>query len=100
MPFFGFGNSVTKSNYSVKAVIKSRDDSFSYEATFVTLPEITSMLPSRQKDHTLIPIPNNLTLADPELYKMSEIEILLGNKLSYLLLRVGQIRFCNNDIAL
>lgn len=100
MLFCGIGNSKTNSNYTGRTIITSSDSSFSYETTFVALPEISGELPSRQVNRPAIPITHNITLADPDFHKSSEIDVLFGNKLPYLLLRIGQIRLCNDNVAL
>ena len=48
-------------------------------------------MPSIEIDRSNLEIPKYITLADPEFYKPSEIDLLIGVKLFYKLLCVGQI---------
>ena len=100
LSFSGLGQLATKSQYYVKATIRSEKTGFITEETFVTLPTITGTLPSHQINRNALHIPKNICLADSEFHKPSEIDMLLGSNLFYKLLCVGQIRLKNSDVML
>ena len=57
-------------------------------------------MPSIAIDRASLEIPKNITLADPEFHKPSEIDLLIGVKLFYKLLCVGQISLKNHPHAI
>ena len=100
-PFSGLGQLETHSKYIVKASIQSRSSQYkSNELTFFALPKITGLLPIIQINKRDIQIPQNVILADPEFHRPQEVHALLGNKLFYRLLNIGQIELCNGEIIL
>lgn len=86
----------TELKYSVLATIKSRFNNFSKNLEFLVLNQITNQMPSIEIDRSTLEIPKNITLADPEFHKPSDIDILIGVKLFYKLLCVGHIALKNH----
>ena len=100
LPFSGLGQLMTKAQYMIKTKIRSRNNNYESNLTFIVLPTITGQLPMRQIDKALIKVPRNICLADPQFDKPGEIDALIGNTLFYKLLSIGQIKLCNNAIIL
>ena len=65
--------------------------SFATEVDLVTLPQITSLLPSLGINRGSIQIPENVVLADPDFHRSLQIEVLLGNKVFYYMLQLVQL---------
>ncbi|XP_066152747.1 uncharacterized protein [Euwallacea fornicatus] len=63
----------------------------------LVLPRITGFISGAPVDVSQLNIPSNITLADPEFSKPGPIDLLIGSKLFYGLLCVGQISLgsCN-----
>ncbi|KZC15196.1 hypothetical protein WN55_10937 [Dufourea novaeangliae] len=100
LTFAGLNQLNTRAEYSVSAIIKSRSGVFKSEVTFIVLPSITGVLPSRQVDRSKLAIPTNVSLADPEFHKPADVDALLGTSLFYRLLSVGQIKLCQDSVIL
>ncbi|XP_076765155.1 uncharacterized protein LOC143432262 [Xylocopa sonorina] len=97
----GVENITTDINHSVSATVKSRFSKYSKRLDFLVLNRITRAMPSIPVDRTKFEIPRNIILADPEFYKSSEVDLLIGVKLFYKLLCVGQITLKNlSDVVL
>ncbi|XP_033218402.1 uncharacterized protein LOC117173864 [Belonocnema kinseyi] len=100
IPVKGLGSMSTGTTGSAIACIKSRFNRFQKELDVLLVPEIPSKLPSIHIDRTSINIPSNLKLADPEFYIPSEVDALLGVKLYYQLLCVGQRKIKGHSAVL
>ncbi|XP_076248154.1 uncharacterized protein LOC143187904 [Calliopsis andreniformis] len=100
LTFSGLGQQATKAQYLVKTVVKARHSSFTSQVSFITLPFLTGLLPSRQVDRSNMQVPRNIKLADPEFHKPGKIDALLGNTLFFKLLSIGQIRLSNSAVIL
>ncbi|XP_078051341.1 uncharacterized protein LOC144477492, partial [Augochlora pura] len=96
----GIGRQGTQINYTVKAQLGSTNTSFKCNAEFLTLPEITGPLPSRTFNPEIVQLPKNITLADPEFYKASKIDLLLGEYLYYKLVGKNRIRLGDDRVIL
>ena len=75
--------------------------SYEYSKTidFLALNQISKSMPSISINRSSFEIQKNISLADPEVYKPSEIDALLGVKLFFKLLCVGQISLKNHPNA-
>ncbi|CAK9806969.1 hypothetical protein ANTQUA_LOCUS5085 [Anthophora quadrimaculata] len=96
----GIGRQENRIKYAVEAQINSANSKFKCKATFLTLPEITSPLPSRTFDKGILRIPENLVLADPLFNKSSNIDLLLGEYLYYKIVGTNRIRSNNDKVVL
>ncbi|CAK9810555.1 hypothetical protein ANTQUA_LOCUS6474 [Anthophora quadrimaculata] len=96
----GIGRQENRIKYAVEAQINSANSKFKCKATFLTLPEITSPLPSRTFDKGILRIPENLVLADPLFNKSSNIDLLLGEYLYYKIVGTNRIRLNNDKVVL
>ncbi|XP_076230305.1 uncharacterized protein LOC143176843, partial [Nomia melanderi] len=96
----GLGEQATRAQYIVRTTVKARGNPFSTQVSFVTLPSITGLLPSRQVNRSNLQLPQNIQLADPDFHKPGKIDALLGNVLFFKLLSSGQIKLNNDRIIL
>ena len=81
--------------HSVSAIMKSRFSKYQKNLDFFVLSRITAKMPSLSLNLIDFKIPKNITLADPNFHKPSDIDILIGVRLFYKLLCVGQIELKN-----
>lgn len=95
----GVDNISTRLKHSVSATLKSRHSRYEKRLEFLVLNRVTKTMPSISINRTTLEIPQNINLADPEFYKPSDINILIGVKLFYKLLSVGQISLKNHPDA-
>ena len=97
----GIKDTSTDINYMVSAILKSRCSNFCKNLSFFVLSQITQPMPSRPISLANLEIPKNISLADPKFHVPSRIDLLLGTKLFYKLLCVGQIVVKNHpDLVL
>lgn len=87
----GVGNSVTNSTQSCEINLRSKTSQYNTRLKCLVLSQITATLPSLGSK-SLINIPDNIQLADPNFYSPSEIEILIGADKFWELLNDGLIR--------
>ena len=87
--FSGLGQLMTIAQYMIKTKIRSRNNKYESNLTFIVLPTIIGQLPMRQIDKAFIKVPRNICLADPQFDKPGEIDTLIGNTLFYKLLSIG-----------
>lgn len=95
----GIDNTSTVVKYSAQVTLKSRFSQFQKTSDFLIVPQISQTMPSITIDYRSLEIPKNIKLADPEFFKPSKIDALIGVKLFYKLLSVGQIALKNNPEA-
>ena len=86
----------TSSNYSVSITFKSIQSNFRKSLQFLTVPEITDLVPSEFLDKNELNLPKNIKLADPEFHKPGAIEMLIGAGPSLSLLCIGQTNLSQN----
>ncbi|XP_050535103.1 uncharacterized protein LOC126902121 [Daktulosphaira vitifoliae] len=94
----GVDNSMSKSYYSLKTTIQSRDNNYSNELEFLSLPKITSLLPTEKININNVKIPAGIMLADPHYYVPKEIDVLLGAECFYTILMAGKHTQNDNEI--
>ena len=87
----GIADSKTNVIGKVSTTVKSRLTDFSQLLEFMVLSEITQYSPQGFTETTNFNIPKNIKLADPEFYKASNVDMLLGVSIFFKLLCVGQI---------
>ncbi|KAK9503547.1 hypothetical protein O3M35_010081 [Rhynocoris fuscipes] len=96
----GISSSLSTSYYSVQCSIKSRINSYSASLDCLILPTITIQLPTTPISISHINIPSNLPLADPEFYKPSDIDMLIGAELFFDLLSEGRLKCVDNTLII
>lgn len=82
----------SNANKVVKIKLQSRLNSFSSAVEYILTDRITERLLSVTIDREKIQIPQNLKLADPDLHRCSDIDMLIGIELFWQLICVGQIK--------
>ncbi|XP_057333711.1 uncharacterized protein LOC130672924 [Microplitis mediator] len=95
----GLDDLSTTIKHSTTAVIKSRHNKYQKTVEFLVIPRINTTMPSIPINPALLEIPKNIPLADPEFFRPSTVDALIGVKLFYKLLSVGQIALKNHPNA-
>ncbi|XP_011169928.2 uncharacterized protein LOC105202933 [Solenopsis invicta] len=81
---------------SVDLHVTSRFGTFSMDMSYIILPNIVENLPTIESRVADWDIPKNIKLADPQFYRSSKIDILLGTEKFWELLCIGQIKLGKN----
>ena len=68
--------------------------------SFLVFNEIFSRMPSVALDPNLFRIPDNISLADPEFHRPTDVDILIGAEFYYDLLGAGKIRLPGQSAVL
>ncbi|CAK9805171.1 hypothetical protein ANTPLA_LOCUS4356 [Anthophora plagiata] len=100
IPVVGINSTASYITNSLRAKIKSRINNFCTDLTFLILPQITEILPSRPISKSHLNIPSNIPLADPGFHIPSEIDALIGAEVFFKLLCVGQLSIANGTITI
>lgn len=95
----GVDDLCTNITHSARATIQSRFSKFSKNVEFLIIPQISRAMPSMAIDLAHLEIPKNIVLADPEFFKPSAVDALIGVDLFYKLLSIGQISLKNQPDA-
>lgn len=82
--------------HKVTATFKSTYNNSLKTLEFLIVPNITDSIPSEYIKKDSIKIPQNIRLADPEFYKPSAIDMLIGSGPTLSLLSIGQINLSEN----
>ena len=96
----GIENNCTNIRHSTSAIVRSKVNNYSKHLDFLVVPSITKTMPSIFINRNTFEIPKNIVLADPEFYKPSTIDLLIGATLFYKLLCVGQRQLKNHPNAI
>ncbi|XP_049872845.1 uncharacterized protein LOC126371560 [Pectinophora gossypiella] len=91
----GVGQAVTQSNSVCKINMRSRTSDYDTSMSCIVLPCITPRLPSHHIDIDMSCIPENISLADPNFYTPSDIDLLIGADKFWELLHENKIRLPN-----
>nr|CAH7729802.1 unnamed protein product [Callosobruchus chinensis] len=91
MSVSGLNNSTTSLKTYATICIRSRYNSFETKVNCLIVPKITGDMPALTFDRSLVQIPSNINLADPDFNESSKIDILIGADLFWQLIKVGQI---------
>ncbi|KAB0790520.1 hypothetical protein PPYR_15082, partial [Photinus pyralis] len=92
VPIVGIGGKcAAQVKKQVTGTIKSRTTAFTATLEFLVMPVIIERLPSACLPTDLIAEPPNITLADPRFNEAAPIDALLGARLFWKLICVGQI---------
>ncbi|XP_055603976.1 uncharacterized protein LOC129752213 [Uranotaenia lowii] len=96
LPVKGVGGATHVSKESVFARVLSCISSFTTaERKFFVLPRITLDLPQRSVDVSNWRLPSSISLADPDFYKSSPVDLVLGVSTFYDVLLPNQMRLSN-----
>lgn len=71
--------------------LKSKVNDYENSLSFLVILKIAEQLLSYQIDKAFIEIPRNIKLANPEFFKPSDVQALIGAKVFYKLLCIDQI---------
>ncbi|XP_018376530.1 PREDICTED: uncharacterized protein LOC108769819 [Trachymyrmex cornetzi] len=88
----GINGTTSTSTQVVRLKFQSRLNSYSAIIDCVVTEQITDRLPALTLDQDKVDIPRNLKLADPQFFRTSDIDILLGAEIFWELLCVGQVQ--------
>ncbi|GFR10164.1 DUF1758 domain-containing protein [Trichonephila clavata] len=92
IPVGGLNGATATVGQQVNTVLSSKNNEFVMDIEFLIVPKITDLTPSQQIDVTNIQLPKGITLADPQYFEPSKIDILLGAKTFFEILKQNQIR--------
>ncbi|GFT90023.1 DUF1758 domain-containing protein [Nephila pilipes] len=84
----------------VSAVIFNEEKTFNHKLEFYVVTKITNLMPSLQINLSNVAIPENIKLADPEVYEPGKIDLLFGSEIFFDLKRSGQIYVPNSNLVL
>lgn len=90
--FGSIGQTKLNSHKRINFEIRSVNSGFNINLEFFVLQSITSNLPSENMDADNWNIPKNITLAYPEFYTSSKIDMLIGAEIYTQLMSIGQIK--------
>ncbi|XP_063993111.1 uncharacterized protein LOC135170884 [Diachasmimorpha longicaudata] len=90
IPVGGINGLTTYTKHQVMTTIKSTTSKYEKTLTFLTIPNITDLVPAQPLPRETLVFPKNLKLADPTFYLPGPIEMLLGSGPTLALLCVGQ----------
>ncbi|XP_045449094.1 uncharacterized protein LOC123657615 [Melitaea cinxia] len=96
----GVGNSVTKSTQICDVEIVSTTNTYKTQLQCFVLPNITSAIPAMPLQYTQFNIPDYIQLADPQFYKTSNIDILIGADKFWDLIKTDKIKLPNGPFLL
>lgn len=92
IPMLGINNTTSFISLSTMATIKSRFSNFKPELLFLVINEFPGKhVPQFDLDTSSFAIPEGINLADPDFYKASKVDVILGVNIFYKLLLSGQI---------
>lgn len=92
----GVGQAMTKIEGQVNITIMSRLNDYSQDSNFLVIHNITDRLPLKSFNKNIIPLNQNLCLADPKFNISSDIDILLGIPVFYSILLPEQKQLGSN----
>ena len=82
----------TTTNYLVKATVSSRLNGFTRTLSFLTVENMTGLVPDERISRSSLKLPKNKPLADPEFDQPGEVDMLIGSGTTLSILCVGQIK--------
>ncbi|XP_050534989.1 uncharacterized protein LOC126902010 [Daktulosphaira vitifoliae] len=94
----GVNKSITQSQYSIVATIEANCTSYNKTIELLTLPKITTLLPSENINVIQEELPDNIKLADPSYAVPGKIDILIGAACFYEILLPGKYTTNNSSI--
>jgi hypothetical protein len=92
VPIGALDNLTTTAKRQITAILTSIDGTYTRTVTFLIIPTISPAVPDQPIDRSLIKLPKNLRLADPEFHQSRPIEVLLSAGPTLASLCIGQIK--------
>ncbi|XP_071867010.1 uncharacterized protein [Bombus fervidus] len=92
VPIGALDNLTTTAKRQITATLTSIDGKYTRTMTFLIIPTISPAVPDQPIDRSLINLPKNLRLADPEFHQSRPIEVLLSAGPTLASLCIGQIK--------
>lgn len=96
----GLHNSEVKVKSKTFATIANKSKTYQQEIEFLVVSKITDLIPSSYLDVSNIELPKGIQLADPEFFKPSRIDIIIGAQFFYDLINEEQIYLNNGKLTL
>ncbi|XP_058827012.1 uncharacterized protein LOC131686993 [Topomyia yanbarensis] len=96
----GIGHAAAKARQRIQATIKSRVSMFCRSLSFLVLPRVTVDLPTVSVQTAALAIPDGVELADPEFFKSSVVDLVLGIQAFFSFFRTGKEITLGNGLPL
>ncbi|XP_061724911.1 uncharacterized protein LOC133530870 [Cydia pomonella] len=80
--------------------VKSRLNSFNTSVSCLVIPKLTGTLPNAPVDYTKLNLPENIELADPDFFRPSNVDLLLGGDVFYDLVEENLVKLGKNKPTL
>lgn len=102
MEIAGLNNMITSTNKYITLTFQSRINDYRKVLDFLIMPKICDFAPEEAIPREKLKIPSNLPLADPEFFKPSKIDLIIGAGTTVSVLSIGKINIShdNNDFFL
>ncbi|GFQ86354.1 integrase catalytic domain-containing protein [Trichonephila clavata] len=91
-PVSGINESVQTVKSRVYGTISNKNESFNAELEFLVIPKITDLTPSVALNISGIQLPQDIQLADAEFFKPGKVDMLLGAKVFFKILKYEKIQ--------
>ena len=91
----GINQTSTKIKHKIKTIVESRINKYSVGLDFLVVPRISGNLPLYNT--SLVSIPNNIILADPQFGQSNCIDMLLGAEIFFDVMKSGKIKLSENS---
>jgi len=91
-PVCGLGGMSTQTRKRVDITLRSRINKFRANLSCLVIDEITQALPANRIRANEVRVPKGIQLADPEFYKSSRVDLLIGAEIFFDLMCVGRIK--------
>ncbi|GFS78896.1 integrase catalytic domain-containing protein [Trichonephila clavipes] len=98
IPVGGLNGATVTVGQQVNTVLSSKNNEFVMDIEFLVVPKITDLTSSQQIDIDYIQLPKGITLADAQFFEPSKIDILLGAKTFFEILKPNQIRISKETL--
>ncbi|KAG5897273.1 hypothetical protein JTB14_011439 [Gonioctena quinquepunctata] len=92
IPVAGINNSISNISNKIKTFIYSVDGKYKSKETFLVIDKIAEYMPQISFDISTMNLPKNIILADSTFNESKPIDILLGARVFFDILCVGQIK--------
>ena len=85
---------------NVNITISSTNNNYKRDISCLVIPRITDNISNISFSKTILKIPTNIQLADPNFNKSDTVDVLIGSLIFWELLCGGQVRLQNANIIL
>jgi len=92
IPICGLGEMSTQARKKVDITLRSRINKFQANLSCLVINEITQALPANRIEANNVRVPKGIQLADPEFYKSTRVDLLVGAEIFFDLMCVGRIK--------